>query len=444
VNRFAWLCAFLLLSNGVKSRATAAMLPYSTDPSAHQRSCQEIFNRCGSPASTLTADQAAARRHTIEFYRNLGLDVSLDNEHPFSQLLQDKYPRHWSTQTPQPLSGDFAQPYSVDAPWNIAIPRDWPRLALPVDYVRRLQLTSPNSRKYPGGDGVGMGIVISGPRDPIKSIAGAWTGRPVESVVRMHIRPDVADYLSQLKAGDQQLVLIDSTDNTCVCAYEFRAPGDPRGTTIASNEQFKKEGLRAGYDYRALAIGAKHRLDGIGAEGRCGSIAAGFSQLGFLLKNGESIDPNRPIPHALDCAGGKLMKARVYPAVQFDWTIDTFPNAVGCVPYCGLMQLDPAIDLQSLYQSRKLSLPAFRILQAMQKYGVYQVDTTGPADNMDCLIYTAEPAAEFANITPPCMKWPGAYAVQEELKKFFNSDPFFGLSSPPRMYLVAPLVQIQR
>jgi hypothetical protein len=138
------------------------------------------------------------------------------------------------------------------------------------------------------------------------------------------------------------------------------------------------------------------------------------------------------------------MKARVYPAVQFDWTIDTFANAVGCVPYGGLMQLDLAIDLESLYKSRKLSLPAFRILQAMQNYGVYQVDTTGPTDNMDCLIYTAEPAADFATITPPCMKWPGVYAVQGELKKFFNGDPVFHLSSPPRMYLVSPLVQIEK
>ncbi len=94
----------------------------------------------------------------------------------------------------------------------------------------------------------------------------------------------------------------------------------------------------------------------------------------------------------------------------------------GLVPYGGVLQLDPALDLSKVV----LSLPARRLLEAMQTYGYYVIDF-GCAD-LD--IYTAAPASEFeayGGIWGYSAKGPG---VQTEINKVIAAN---------LLYVVAPL-----
>jgi hypothetical protein len=97
----------------------------------------------------------------------------------------------------------------------------------------------------------------------------------------------------------------------------------------------------------------------------------------------------------------------------------------GLVPYGGVIQLDPELDLGKL----NLSLPALRILQAMQTYGYYVMDY-GCAD-ID--IYTALDAAE---LDPYGGLWGSARGpgVQNEIQRVLSTST---------LYVVAPLIKKQ-
>jgi hypothetical protein len=92
------------------------------------------------------------------------------------------------------------------------------------------------------------------------------------------------------------------------------------------------------------------------------------------------------------------------------------------VPYGGVIQLDPAVNLAAL----KLSLPALRILQAIQTYGYYVMDF-GCAD-FD--IYTAIPESE---LDPYGGLWGYNHrgiGVQNEVREVLFAN---------RLWVVAPL-----
>ncbi len=97
-----------------------------------------------------------------------------------------------------------------------------------------------------------------------------------------------------------------------------------------------------------------------------------MAELPLLLQPGEATSLTQPIAHALDEPVGRTWAARVCPASAWDANVRTSTNIctgsgftnTGLVPYGGVIQLDPALDLSKL----GLTLPALRILQAMQTY----------------------------------------------------------------------------
>jgi hypothetical protein len=182
----------------------------------------------------------------------------------------------------------------------------------------------------------------------------------------------------------------------------------------------------------ALYAGSATRLNSLGDRG--GSTAAAFAELPILIQPGEATDPAHPIQHAIGGALARTWAARVYPATGWDAGVRTSTNScthagftnTGLVPYGGVIQLDPKLDLTKL----GLTLPALRVLQAMQTYGYYVMDF-GCAD-FD--IYTAMDGAEldpYGGLWGYNKKGPG---VQNEIE---------GVITAHTLYVVAPLFKKQ-
>ena len=101
-------------------------------------------------------------------------------------------------------------------------------------------------------------------------------------------------------------------------------------------------------------------------------------ELPVLIQPGEATHLTKPILHAIGGALERTWAAHVYPASARDANILTSTNSctsrsftnTGLIPYGGIIQLDPKLDLANL----GLTLPALRILQAMQTYGYYVMD----------------------------------------------------------------------
>ena len=137
----------------------------------------------------------------------------------------------------------------------------------------------------------------------------------------------------------------------------------------------------------ALAASYPTSFNSLGDRG--GSNASGYAELPILIQPGEATNPDQPIRHALGGSVARTWAARVFPASAWDTNVKYSTNSctgtgftnTGLIPYGGVIQLDPSLDLTQL----QLSLPALRILQAVQTYGYYVMDF-GCAD-ID--IYTA-------------------------------------------------------
>ena len=156
-------------------------------------------------------------------------------------------------------------------------------------------------------------------------------------------------------------------------------------------------------------------------------------ELPLMVQPGEATNATKPIPHAVGGPVGRTWAARVFPATARDAGILTSVNSctgtgytnTGLVPYGGVIQLDPTLNLTEL----TLSLPALRLLQAMQTYGYYVMDF-GCGD-MD--IYTAISETEFD-------PYGGMYGnangpgVQNEVQTVIAAN---------KLYVVAPLTKKQ-
>jgi hypothetical protein len=156
-------------------------------------------------------------------------------------------------------------------------------------------------------------------------------------------------------ASDRTVIWLDSSDNTIVATW------------ISSPDCDRPDlGTKLG-DWSGEAVTPREKLPNLGDQ--LGINAAGKSDLVALIRPGEAINPKQPIPHALTGPVKNAWKAIVYPASNVDNSIDQ--NNRGLLGYGFLVQLDPAFDLTKI----KLSLPARRILEAIQTYGWYMDDT---------------------------------------------------------------------
>lgn len=428
ISRFVFCFAIMCSGLAANSpRADAQILPspssfsdglsqYLDHPTARTRSARQILDRTSTPGVELPTATISKRLAIVGMYRRFGIDISLDNENPIqSDILVGLSPTSWSQQTPQPLTGDFLQPFSVDAPFYHRIPPNPPnfRVNLPRGYFDAVQLTTVQN----GGDGIGIPIVISGASDPVRTIVSEFDGVPdSRSVFSDNIRDDWQDFRGATTYGDKHVTFFNRSKLTQINGYSVDPA--PNGT-----------GIRAQYAAGPCPLAS--------LGDRCGSTAAKVADAGPLLRPGEATNANVPIPHALSGPVYGIWKARVYPASGMDGFIDGDGNCggpanTGLVPYGGVVQLDPKLvfrpvpgttDRTVSVGGRKItvSLPAFRILEAMQNYGYYVVD------------YGCYPLGIYTNVNDDEFgPFGGSFGVQQQLTDVL---------SRANVFVVPPLVK---
>lgn len=357
------------IATELRSEWSDELSPYPPHPTAGSRSVEDIYSRTTSSKQSIAPEDARVRKDVIRMYKAAGIDLSLDR----TELLATM-PQHWSRTTPQPLSGDFLQPLSIDAPYYHAPPKAGPATLLPSGYINSVHL----STLAPGGDGWGVGIVISSPRDPDRSIRSAGTGQTFTIPVRPEAAGDpLPKHLSFINAGSGTVV---HTWGLSRAGSSFEAAYTPGPFPLAT-----------------LGIGE-------------GTSAAQISDIGPLLRSGEATDPSRPIPHALAGPGRRFWKAMVYPATNWDSSTGNSDGGDGLVPYGGLVRLDPDLDLKAL----KLPFPALRILEAIQTYGWYFIGT----GVRDLDVWSSATGAEFA-------PYGGVEVVDQAVRQVLASSRLF-------------------
>jgi hypothetical protein len=391
----------------INPRLSNELSVYSNHISSQTETSASLFKRSYSPGANLSASDIQTRCEVLSLYKNWGIDPTLDPDSDNSAVLIKLLPAQWSKQSVVNDHNQLSLRFSRDAPYYQEIPADWPRVALPTGYIQHIQLSTPR-----GGDGIGFGEVVARLSDPQLTVRSQWyNNEQTRRVFPYRMPSDWASYLPSQANGDRHLIFVDPQKDSFVSAYKASVDPETGGP-------------------RALFASAPTPLCSLGDHG--GSNAAGIAELPLLVQPGEATDPDHPIRHAIGGAVARTWAARVYPATAWDANIRTRTNPctnrgsmnTGLVPYGGVLQLDPALNLGKL----NLSLPARRLLEAIQTHGYYVMDF-GCAD-LD--IYTAAPASEFepfGGLWGYNRKGPG---VQAEVERVLSGH---------RLFVVAPLTK---
>lgn len=391
----------------INHRFSASLTAYGNQPTAQSQPLGAILEATSTKGATLSSAELHVRRKVLGLYLNWGIDPSLDSGNDQSDVLLALHPTGWATgdSGKQPLSLRF----SADAPFYQAIPKLWPRVALPAGYIRNVQLNTTEE-----GDGIGFGESVADIADVKLQVQSQWyDDTATRRVFRYRMSPDWAHRLPWQPSGDHHMIFIDPVEETFVSSYMTALDSGTGGV-------------------QSLYASSPVKLATMGDHG--GSIAAGFAELPAMLQPGEATNPERPIRHALGGSVSRVWAARVYPAHSWDGNLKGSTDSctgkgytnTGLVPYGGVIQLDPALDLTAL----DLTLPALRILQAIQTYGYY-IEDYGCSD-LD--IYTAVPEAEF---NPFGGLWGynrRGIGVQNEIANVLVNS---------KLYVVAPLTKKQ-
>jgi hypothetical protein len=393
----------------INSQFSASLSVYANQPSAQTSTPASHLAQVASSGAALTSNENTVRQSVLNMYLNWGIDPALDAANDESNVLTSLEPKKWQA----PAAGvsansSLSMAFSPDAPYYHAIPAQWPKVELPAGYIQQLQVNS-----VTGGDGIGYGETTAAGSDPQLTVKSEWyTDASTLKQFPYRMKSNWNTSLPTLTAGDSHVIFTDPTTDTFVSTYKTTLD---RGT--------------GGPD--ALYASSPTSFNSLGDSG--GSTASKFAELPVMVQPGEATNATKPITHAIGGPVGRTWAARVYPAAARDAGMMTSTNPctgsgatnTGLVPYGGVIQLDPTVDLTKL----SLSLPALRILQAMQTYGYYVMDF-GCGD-MD--IYTAAPESEFE-------KYGGMYGnsngpgVQNEVQKIISSH---------NLYVVAPLTKKQ-
>jgi hypothetical protein len=384
---------------------SAELTPYPIQSSAQSNPAEKLMSDISTLAAPLTEQEKAKRREVFAMYVAWGMDPAFDAKEDQSKLLLSQFPKT-SLERPKPTPGALSMRFSPDAPYYHKIPARWPHVALPDGYIKSVQLNEAHN-----GDGIGFGEVVSSATDPQMSVRSQWYERT--STLRTFSFRMPANWYLQIptqEKGDQHVIFVDPVSNSFISSY--KASRNPQTGGV-----------------NGLYVSSPTSLGGLGESG--GSNAAGFADLPAMLQPGEATNPDMDIPHAIGGSVRRTWAARVYPASSRDGgvltSVDTCTNSgfmnTGLVPYGGLLQLDPAIDLKR----EDLSLPAYRILHAMQVYGYYVMDF-GCAD-LD--IYTAIDSAELDPFGGP---WGNEHGpgVQNEVARVISKS---------HLYVVPPMTK---
>jgi hypothetical protein len=390
--------------NGQFSSSVGA---YKNQLSAQTSDVAEVLALTSTPGASLSKAEEQTRRHILSMYVNWGIDPSLDHDNFQSQKLLDLAPHNWAPPVAAPDGSSAARLFSPDAPFYHQIPEKWPRVPLPSGYIQTVQLNTAQ-----GGDGIGYGLLFSRDDTPVRRVITQWYERV--STHAEYAFPVPEHWESSLPwqtHGDLHMIFVDPVKQSFLSTYKTSADGS--------------------HTVRALAAGGITSFNSLADRG--GSTAARFAELPVLILPGEATNPDEPIRHALGGPVHRTWMARVFPASGWDYGIQDSKDSctgqgftnTGLVPYGGLIQLDPALDLNQLH----LSLPAFRILEAIQRYGYYIMDY-GCAD-FD--IYTSLSEAE---LEPFGGLWGNSRGpgVQNEIERILAGAT---------LYVVPPLVKKQ-
>jgi hypothetical protein len=392
----------------INATFSSTLSAYANQLSAQQQSQSTILANTSTSGASLTAEEIGVRQAILAMYTNWGVDPSLDYQDDESSVLASLSPKGWQQPTSTTPVAPFSMDFSPDAPYYHAIPAQWPRVELPAGYFGLLQLNTNQS-----GDGIGFGESVATASTPSLTVTSEWYSDSSTLVTFPYpIQSNWAAQIPTTAAGDKHVIFIDPPAGTFISSYmtsENTSTGGPQGLYISSPTPFNS----------------------LGASG--GSVASKMAELPVMIQPGEATNANQPIGHAISGPVARTWAARVFPATAWDAGILTSTNGCtgsgktnnGLVPYGGIIQLDPALDLTKL----TLTLPARRILQAMQTYGYYVVDF----GCTDIDIYTAIPETELD-------PYGGLYGnskgsgVQGEVQNVLLAN---------KLYVVAPLTKKQ-
>jgi hypothetical protein len=375
-----------------------SLTPYPLLPGL-QLPLSNVLESLSTPDTGLTPEEEEARVRVAAMYRNFGFDLSADNENDLSETLLKLSPSGWARprKDPQlPLSMRF----STDSPFYQRIPEVWPRVLLPRHLIRTVQLNTNQQ-----GDGIGYGEDIAKADSPVKTITAMWyEQKETSTTTTFPIPSGWKKQIPSLAEGDRHIIFVDPKESRFISLYKVSVDSSTESP-------------------HALYAAPPASFNSLGDHG--GSAAARFAELPLLIQPGEATEDDHDIQHAIGGPISRVWAARVYPATSRDFgvlsNVNTCTNKgrmnTGMVPYGGIIQLDPALDLGRLGLTR----PAFRILRAMQVYGYYVMDF-GCSD-LD--IYTAVSEKEFDGYGGLYGFRPSGAGVQNEIAKVISESDLY-------------------
>ena len=393
----------------LNQRFSPSLDAYANQPTAQVRSLEEMLQRTSTEGVKLREEEIAVRKNALAMYINWGIDPSLDSKHDQSEVMLSLSPQGWASSIHHGNKEPLSLRFSPDAPFYQEIPHQWPRVLLPSGYFQHVQVNTVQA-----GDGIGFGQSVADPNDSEQPIHSQWYGNITTSkTFTFRMSPRWAERMPWQPGGDHHMIFVDPVTETFVSSY-----------MTSHNES------TGGAD--ALYASSPTKLETLGDKG--GSIAAGFAELPTMLQPGEATNARQPIRHALGGAVARTWAARVYPASARDANVLTSVNSctgtgftnTGLVPYGGVIQLDPEVDLKTL----GLTLPALRILEAIQTYGYY-------VEDFGCSDFDLYTAISESELDPYGGLWGynrKGVGVQNEVERVLVNS---------KLYVVAPLVKKQ-
>ncbi len=194
---------------------SAGLTAYAKHPTASSKSVDEIHAATLAASAALSDADLVKSKQSIAMYRDFGVDLSLPQDE-----LQKRLPKNWSKETPQPLSGEYLAPYSVDAAFYHPIPCDTPSTQLPSGYFDGVQVNSLH-----GFDNLGYGLAIGKSSDPLSALTADCCGDGMNQT--LHIPSDALSQLGQ--NGDWALVESpESRHSTAFCPMARSSSSIPR------------------------------------------------------------------------------------------------------------------------------------------------------------------------------------------------------------------------
>ena len=253
------------------------------------------------------------------------------------------------------------RPYSANSPWNAPVPSRppyHPQSRAIAAHLDSALTSDPTQYTYP--------VYEVGPQTPRRTVhvSGVWSnvtagGQRLEIGQSRTVRIPIPDAARAAAGSDAQIIVLDRSTGDEWGAWQLAGRG---GRWSAQNA----------YHYNVRWSGVPPRSRNGSAFG---SRGAGVPYLAGLVRPCE-IARGR-IDHALAFAYDAPSRRYVYPATKSDGT----GGGLGAVPEGTRFQLDPSLSSARLGR-RGCRGPCLTIARALQRYGMYVIDSSGRAKVM--------------------------------------------------------------